>query len=77
LVPRFDREVFQRMETQYVARGTWVHTGDDGVTISELPVKKWTNDYKANLEGLMAGAEAEQEGEEGPRRRRGGEGGGG
>jgi hypothetical protein len=35
-----------------------VQTGDNSVTITELPVRTWTQPYKEFLEGLLKGAAA-------------------
>lgn len=36
----------------YIVRGAWEVIGDDELAISELPIGKWTRDYKTFLEEL-------------------------
>jgi hypothetical protein len=40
-------------------------TGDNSITISELPVRSWTQPYKEYLETLLKGAEKDKEKEKG------------
>ncbi|KAF6262252.1 DNA topoisomerase [Scenedesmus sp. NREL 46B-D3] len=42
----------------YSISGTIAATGDSSVTITELPVRSWTQPYKEFLEGLLKGAAA-------------------
>ncbi|CAM9243193.1 unnamed protein product, partial [Phaeothamnion confervicola] len=44
-------------EPSYVSQGTTRRVGDDQVLITELPLKRWTQDYKQFLESLLPGAE--------------------
>ena len=37
----------------YIITGKWEWTNDNTVIITELPIKKWTKDFKENLEKLM------------------------
>ena len=45
----------------YSIRGKYEITSDDTLTITELPIKKWTTDYKTFLEGMMKPDEEEAE----------------
>jgi hypothetical protein len=38
-------------------------TGDNSASITELPVRSWTQPYKEYLEGLLKGAEAKDKGD--------------
>lgn len=40
----------------YIVKGHWKRIGDDCIEITELPVKKWTQDYKEFLENLLLDA---------------------
>lgn len=40
----------------YIVKGLWKRVGDDCIEITELPVKKWTQDYKEFLENLLLDA---------------------
>ncbi|CAM9110129.1 unnamed protein product, partial [Choristocarpus tenellus] len=44
-------------EGGYCSKGIIKRTGDDKVEILELPIRKWTQDYKQFLESLLPGAE--------------------
>ena len=39
--------------TRYIFKGKYEIINHDTVVISELPIGKWTEDYKAELETLM------------------------
>ena len=39
--------------TRYIFKGKYEIISHDTVVISELPIGKWTEDYKAELETLM------------------------
>ena len=42
----------------YAVTGVARVVGDDAVDVVELPVRRWTQDYKEFLEGLLKGAAA-------------------
>lgn len=44
-------------EKKYLFKGVYKITGKDSLTISELPIGSWTDDYKAFLETLIDGGE--------------------
>merc|ERR1719453_1190938 len=41
---------------QYCSRGKWWEN-DKGIEITELPLRKWTQDYKEFLQGMLPGGE--------------------
>jgi DNA topoisomerase-2 len=49
-----------RQTGSYTTEGSIQRTSDDTVEIYELPVKRWTQDYKTFLEGLLPGAAEEK-----------------
>ena len=46
-----------KREGSYIVKGKIERTNETTLLISELPIGKWTQDYKAFLEGLMTGTE--------------------
>ena len=44
-----------KREGSFIVRGKIERTNDTTLMITELPIKKWTQDYKMFLEGLMLG----------------------
>ena len=46
-----------KREGSYLVRGKIERTDDTNLLITELPIGKWTQDYKAFLEGMMTGTE--------------------
>eukprot|EP00584_Thalassiosira_punctigera_P019142 CAMPEP_0172572992 /NCGR_PEP_ID=MMETSP1067-20121228/135960_1 /TAXON_ID=265564 ORGANISM="Thalassiosira punctigera, Strain Tpunct2005C2" /NCGR_SAMPLE_ID=MMETSP1067 /ASSEMBLY_ACC=CAM_ASM_000444 /LENGTH=1500 /DNA_ID=CAMNT_0013365583 /DNA_START=62 /DNA_END=4564 /DNA_ORIENTATION=+ len=46
-----------KREGSYIVKGKIERTDDITLLITELPIGKWTQDYKAFLEGMMAGTE--------------------
>jgi len=46
-----------KREGSYIVRGKIERTSDTTLHITELPIGKWTQDYKAFLEGMMAGTD--------------------
>ncbi|KAL3807608.1 hypothetical protein ACHAXA_002546 [Cyclostephanos tholiformis] len=46
-----------KREGSYIVKGKIERINDTTLLISELPIGKWTQDYKSFLEGMMTGAE--------------------
>ncbi len=46
-----------RETTSFVTEGFLERTEDDTIHITELPIKRWTQDYKGFLESMLPGAE--------------------
>ncbi len=46
-----------RDTTSYLTEGYLERTEDDTIHITELPIKRWTQDYKGFLESMLPGAE--------------------
>jgi DNA topoisomerase-2 len=46
-----------KKEGSYIVKGKIERTNDTTLLITELPVGKWTQDYKAFLEGMVAGTD--------------------
>merc|ERR1719162_1910171 len=41
----------------YYSWGVWQQKGTESIEITELPIRKWTQDYKEFLQGMLPGAE--------------------
>merc|ERR1712232_654903 len=41
----------------YHSTGVWEQKGSESIEITELPIRKWTQDYKEFLQGMLPGAE--------------------
>ena len=46
-----------KREGSYIVRGKIERTNDTTLLITELPIGKWTQDYKVFLEGMMTGSD--------------------
>lgn len=46
-------EILQTAPSSYLIKGTYNTLNEDCLEITELPIKKWTRDYKTFLEGKL------------------------
>jgi len=59
----FTGEITEKAENSYLIRGKIERVDENTLLISELPIRKWTQDYKEFLETLLTGDGKKQEAE--------------
>lgn len=51
----FEGDIVPEKENKYIVEGKIERTNDTTLVITELPIRKWTQDYKIFLEAMMNG----------------------